>query len=63
MFKFLANLGRYYLLMKKVFTKPEKAAVYYKQTIHELVYLCLNSVGIISIISFFLGAGITLHTA
>lgn len=63
MFKFLANLGRYYLLMKKVFTKPEKAAVYYKQTIHELVYLGLNSVGIISIISFFMGAVITLQTA
>ncbi len=63
MFKFLANLGRYYLLMKKVFTRPEKVAVYYKQTIHELVYLGLNSVGIIAIISFFMGAVITLQTA
>ncbi len=63
MFKFLTGLGRYYLLMKKVFTKPEKAIVYYRQTMHEMVFLGLNSVGIISIISFFMGAVITLQTA
>jgi len=49
--------------MKKVFSKPEKTSVYYKQTMHEFVSLGLTSVGIITIISFFMGAVITLQTA
>src|SRR4030066_1432176 len=63
MIKFLTQFGRYFLLLKKVFSKPEKPYVYYKQTMHEMVFLGLNSVGIISIISFFMGAVITLQTA
>ena len=63
MFRFLEQFGKYVLLLKKVFSKPEKAQVYYKQTMHELVYLGFNSIGIISIISFFMGAVITLQTA
>jgi len=63
MIRFLTHFGLYVLLLKKVFSKPEKPLVYYKQTMHELVYLGLNSVGIITIISFFMGAVITLQTA
>ncbi len=63
MIKFLSQLGRYFLLLKKVFSKPEKASVYYKQTMHELVFLGLNSIGIVTIVSFFMGAVITLQTA
>jgi phospholipid/cholesterol/gamma-HCH transport system permease protein len=63
MLRFLTQFGQYILLYKKVFSKPEKPAVYYKQTMYELVYLGLNSVGIITIISFFMGAVITLQSA
>lgn len=63
MFRFLGQLGKYFLLLQKVFSKPEKPSVYYRQTMHELVFLGLNSVGIIAIISFFMGAVITLQTA
>jgi len=63
MFIFLTQLGRYVLLLKKVFSKPEKRAVYYKQTMKEFVNLGLTSIGIIAIISFFMGAVITLQTA
>lgn len=63
MIKFLSQLGRYFLLLKKVFSKPEKPSVYYKQTMHELVFLGLNSIGIVTIVSFFMGAVITLQTA
>jgi phospholipid/cholesterol/gamma-HCH transport system permease protein len=63
MLKFLSQFGRYVLLLKKVFSRPEKSVIYYKQVMHELVYLGLNSVGIITIISFFMGAVITLQTA
>ncbi len=63
MIKFFTQFGRYFLLLRKVFSKPEKTSLYYKQTIRELVYLGLNSIGIITIISFFMGAVITLQTA
>jgi len=63
MLKFLTQFGKYVLFLKKVFSKPEKPAMYYKQTLHELVYLGIHSIGIISIISFFMGAVITLQTA
>ena len=56
-------MDSYFLLLKKVFSKPEKPYVYYKQTMHEMVFLGLNSVGIITVISFFMGAVITLQTA
>jgi phospholipid/cholesterol/gamma-HCH transport system permease protein len=62
MIRFLTLFGRYFLLLKKVFSKPQKPSLYYKQTMHELVYLGLNSVGIITVISVFMGAVITLQT-
>jgi phospholipid/cholesterol/gamma-HCH transport system permease protein len=63
MIRFLTQLGRYFMLLKKVFSKPEKPSLYYKQTFRELYYLGLNSVGIIAIISFFMGAVVTIQTA
>lgn len=63
MLRFLRQVGLYFLLLKKVFSKPEKRKVYYKQTMKEFVYLGLTSVGIITIISFFMGAVVTLQTA
>lgn len=61
--KFLSQVGLYFLFLKKVFSKPEKPRIYYKQTMTELVSLGLTSIGIIAIISFFMGAVITLQTA
>ena len=63
MINFLTQLGRYVLLLKKVFSKPEKPAIYYRQTMHEMIYLGINSIAIVTIISFFMGAVITLQTA
>jgi phospholipid/cholesterol/gamma-HCH transport system permease protein len=63
MIRFFSQLGCYFILLKKVFSKPEKPSIYYKQTMHEMVYLGFNSVGIITVISFFMGAVITLQTA
>jgi phospholipid/cholesterol/gamma-HCH transport system permease protein len=61
--KFLTQVGHYFLFLKKVFSKPEKPVIYYKQTMSEFVSLGLTSIGIIAIISFFMGAVITLQTA
>jgi len=63
MLKFLTGFGMYWMLLGKVFSKPEKSAIYYRQTMKELVNLGLRSIGIITIISFAMGAVITLQTA
>jgi phospholipid/cholesterol/gamma-HCH transport system permease protein len=63
MLKFLDAFGSYWLLLGKVFSKPEKNRVYYNQTTKELISLGLKSIGITIIISFFMGAVITLQTA
>jgi len=56
-------LGDYILLMKRVFSKPEKKLVYYRQIIKEIESLGINSIGIVAIISAYMGAVITLQTA
>lgn len=63
MLRFLSAFGAYWLLLGKVFSRPEKAEVYYRQTIRELMSLGVRSVGIVIVISFFMGAVITLQTA
>ncbi|MDI3525870.1 MAG: phospholipid/cholesterol/gamma-HCH transport system permease protein [Tenuifilum sp.] len=55
--------GEYVLLLKRVFSKPEKKRVYYRQTIKEIDKLGLQSIWIVTIISAFMGAVITLQTA
>lgn len=63
MLSFLSSFGSYWLLLGKVFSLPEKRWVFYKQTVKELVSLGLRSIGIVTIVSFFMGAVITLQTA
>ncbi len=63
MFRFLSGFGSYWLLLGKIFSRPEKTRIYYKQTVKEIISLGLRSIGIVAIISFFMGAVITLQTA
>ena len=49
--------------MKKVFVKPDKPKIFFKQVWAEMDKLGLTSIGIVAIISFFMGAVITLQTA
>ncbi len=63
MIKLLHNIGQYTLLMGKVFSRPEKPKIYLRRTLFELEALGLSSVGLTAIISFFIGAVITLQMA
>jgi len=56
------HLGRYYLLIGKVFSKPEKTGMYYRKTMDEINNLGINSMWIVVIISVFVGAVITIQT-
>ena len=57
------NIGRYYLFVGKIFSKPEKFSIYYKRIIREIELLGLNSIGIVALVSLFIGAVITMQTA
>jgi phospholipid/cholesterol/gamma-HCH transport system permease protein len=61
--KLLFNIGRYFILLKRVFGKPEKFSVYYKQILYEIDSLGIGSLGLIAIISVFMGGVITIQSA
>ena len=63
MFKWLENIGRYTLLMQKVFSRPEKMRIYRERIMYEMEALGLNSIGLTAIISVFIGAAVTLQMA
>jgi len=50
------SLGRYILLLRLSFRKPEKFSVYWKEIMREMVSQGIGSLGIICIISVFIGA-------
>ena len=59
---FLLNIGMYSKLMAKVFARPENGKVYMRQYIAELDRLGVSSLGIVFIISVFMGAVLTIQT-
>lgn len=60
---FIENIGQYVLFLNRVFSKPERGRVFFAQIIREIHKLGVNSVGIVAIISVFMGAVISLQTA
>ena len=61
--RILYHFGRYYLLINQVFSKPEKSSIYKKQILREIDSLGIGSLGIVVIISIFMGAVITIQSA
>lgn len=61
--KLFYHLGRYFMLMGLILRKPEKASIYRRQIIIEMDNLGLDSLGIVVIISVFMGAVLTIQTA
>ncbi len=57
----LAAFGRYLELMGKVFSLPERWRMYIKQYIREMSQLGVDSIGIVLLISFFIGAVICIQ--
>jgi len=56
-------IGEYFLLMKQVFTKPEKWRIFWKQCLVETEKLGLSSIPLIGIISIAIGAVLVIQTA
>ena len=59
----LFHIGRYILLVKRCFVKPERAAMYWKETLRQMANIGVGSVMIIILISFFIGAVSTVQFA
>src|SRR6186713_3071929 len=60
---FFTEFGRYLLLMKGMFSRPENGKMYWKEFMHQCVEIGIGSLGIVVIISFFMGAVSALQTA
>lgn len=60
---FFTYFGKYLLLLKSVFKRPEKWRIYWKEIIHEMNEIGVGSLGLIAIISTFVGAVMTMQIA
>jgi phospholipid/cholesterol/gamma-HCH transport system permease protein len=61
--QYFFHIGRYFLLIRQSFGKPEKFSIYMRQIVKEVDKLGIGSLGIVSIISVFMGGVITIQSA
>ena len=61
MIKALRTVGRYMMLMWRAIACPDKMRMFFRQYISEIEKLGVNSIGIVLLISFFIGAVITIQ--
>lgn len=57
----LNTFGKYVLLMKRCFSRPERLRMFFKRYIKEMSQLGVDSIGIVLLISFFIGAVICIQ--
>ena len=60
-YKYLNILGRYLILMGRAFSRPERMRMFLKQYSKEMSALGVDSIGIVLLISFFIGAVICIQ--
>ena len=59
----LSELGKYLLMIKGMFSKPENWKMYWKEFMHQCSEIGIGSLSIVIIISFFIGAVSAIQTA
>ncbi|MCC5922406.1 MAG: ABC transporter permease [Crocinitomicaceae bacterium] len=60
---YIHSIGKYFNMLRSVFARPERLKIYYTRTLTEIETIGLNSIGIVAILSVFMGAVISLQTA
>jgi phospholipid/cholesterol/gamma-HCH transport system permease protein len=60
---FFSHFGKYILMLSGMFRKPENAKLYWKEFMHQCVEIGVGSLGIVSLISIFMGAVSTVQTS
>ena len=63
MIRLLEQIGRYFQLLGKVFSRPEKFGIYIRRVWFEVEALGFNSISLTAIISAFIGAVVALQMA
>lgn len=61
--QFFYHFGKYLLLIKSLFVRPEKINIYWQETLRQMVDIGIGSLGIVAITSTFIGAVTTVQTA
>ena len=56
LYKLLHSLGNYLLLMRRTFTRPQRGRIFWQQFVREFYQLGFNSLFIVILMSFFIGA-------
>jgi phospholipid/cholesterol/gamma-HCH transport system permease protein len=59
--KSISTFGKYLILMGRTFSRPERFRMFFKQYVKELSQLGVDSIGIVLLISFFIGAVICIQ--
>lgn len=62
-FKLFYHFGRFILMIRGMFSRPENMRMYWKEFMHQCNDIGVGSLGIVFIISLFLGAVTTVQTA
>ena len=60
-FKWLNTFGKYLMLMGRTFSRPERMRMFLKRYVKEMSQLGVDSIGIVLLISFFIGAVICIQ--
>jgi phospholipid/cholesterol/gamma-HCH transport system permease protein len=61
--KIIQDIGEYIQLHNKILKKPDRVNIFRKQLIDEFFFLGVDSIGIVAIISVFIGAVVAMQTA
>lgn len=61
--RIFSDIGRYLLMIKGMFSRPENLKMYWKEFIRQCADIGIGSLGIVAIISIFMGAVSTVQTA
>ena len=61
--RYLTQVGRYFIMLKEVFSKPTKWQVLKDLIFKEIDDLIIGSLGIVAFISFFVGGVVAIQTA
>tara|TARA_B100000809_G_scaffold266932_1_gene333212 strand:- start:876 stop:1616 length:741 start_codon:yes stop_codon:yes gene_type:complete len=60
---YIEHIGKYFMMLKQVFKKPQKWSVFREALFREIDDLGLKSIGIVAFITFFVGGVVAIQTA
>src|SRR5215217_5983463 len=61
--KYFGELGKFLIMLRGMFSRPENFKMYWREFMHQCSEIGIGSMGIVVIISFFMGAVSTVQTA